>query len=197
VAQAGKRAEVVKSWNLPFIADDFVITVGDGSEFDTTREKLRELERSRLTIEPKPLSEDAKKEWEAARSTQVPIFDEKLSGMDKPPESVAILRDLLIECAVNAQNHFKRLENDDPEGWERLVKAKAAKGRDLRIQSLLNNKIPSEFLQEVMAEYKATALKVMATLDEEAAQILTNEAIVEWLLTCPLNFKRPSATNGN
>ena len=117
--------------------------------------------------------------------------------MDKPPESLAIIRDLLIECAVNAQNHFKRLENDDPEGWERLVKAKAAKGRDLRIQSLLNNKIPSEFLQEVMSEYKATALKVMSTLDEEAAQLLTNEAIVEWLLTCPLNFKRPIIPNGN
>lgn len=197
VQHAGKRQEVVKGWNLPFIADDFVITVGDGSEFDTTREKLRGLEKARLTIEPIPLSDEAKKEWEKSRSQQVPIFDEKLGNMDKPAAVVGHIRDQLIECAVNAQNAFKKLENDDPEGWEQLVKAKAAKGRELVLESALNNKIPTEFMKDVMADYKATTIKVMPALDDEAARILTNEAIVEWLLTCPLNFNFTVKTNDN
>lgn len=190
VQQAGRRAEEVKRWKLPFIADDFRITVSDGSEFDTTREKLRELEMARLAIEPVPLTDEAKKEWETLRAKEVPILDQKLGAMDRPADLVEQIRDQLIECAVVAQNAFKRLEKEDPDGWERLVKAKAAKGRELRTESLLNNKIPSEFLQKVINDYKAISLSVMPTLDDEAARILTNEAVVEWLLTCPLKFNR-------
>ncbi len=99
-----------------------------------------------------------------------------------------MLRNELIKRAVIAQNAFSRLKTEDPDGWEILVDAKAEKSSSLVIESTLNTAIPAVFIQKVINDYHSKVLKSMPSVTEEAARILTNEAVVEWLLTCPLQF---------
>ncbi len=188
VEQAGKRAGDVKSWNLPFIDDDFCITVSCGDEFDDVREEFRKLGQARINIKDVAPTTAEQQAWEESNAAQMPILDDKLNRSKSPKDAIKMLRNELIKRAVIAQNAFSRLKTEDPDGWEILVDAKAEKSSSLVIESTLNTAIPAVFIQKVINDYHSKVLKSMPSVTEEAARILTNEAVVEWLLTCPLQF---------
>lgn len=193
---AGVRAREVRSWNLPFIDGSFGITISCGSEFDAYRKACLEFGRSRIKIDlPTPTVEE-RREWERSNAVRMKVLDDKLNQTHSKPAVVQAVKDSLIKNAVKAQNSFARLENEDPDGWSTLVKVKAEKRDALELESALNTSVPTEYLKSVIASYKARALQEMPALDDQAADILANEAIVEWLFACPLNFEA-TASDGN
>ncbi|MES2738848.1 MAG: hypothetical protein V4672_21195 [Verrucomicrobiota bacterium] len=184
----GVRTGEVRSWDLSFIDKQFTITVGSGAEFDGVRDRCREFGRKRINILTEPPTDTEQKEWELANEPKMQLLDDKLGKSKRPRLAISAIRSALVRNAVIAQNAFNRIEKEDPEGWERLVKTKSEKRDALELESALNTAIPAEFITKVKAEYQARALEVMPALTEAAARILADEAIVEWLFACPLNF---------
>ena len=189
----GVRAQEVRSWNLPFIDANFGITISCGSEFDAYRQACLQFGRGRIKINlPAPTDED-RREWERSNAERMKVLDDKLNQTHHKPSVIQAVRTSLIQDAVKAQNSFAQLEKEDPEGWSTLVRVKAEKRDALELESALNTSVPADYLKTVMASYKARALQEMPALDDQAASILANEAIVEWLFACPLNFEATSS----
>lgn len=189
--QAGTRAAAVREWQLPFIDNDFTITVGHGAEFDGIRDECRAFGTGRIAIPSAPPTKAEQDDWETANAAQMQMLDDKLSRTKHPKQAIDAIRSAIIRNAVVAQNAFSRLEREDPDGWERLVKAKAQKRNALEFESGANTALPIDFLKKVKADYQAKVLQEMSSLSEDSALIIADEAIVEWLLSCPLNFYAP------
>lgn len=193
---AGVRAREVRSWSLPFIDGDFSITISCGSEFDAYRQACLQFGRGRIGINLPGPTDEERLEWERINAVRMRVLDDKLNQTHHKPSVIQTVKASLIRDAVKAQNSFARLEKEDPEGWSTLVKVKAEKRDALELESALNTSVPAEYLKTVIASYKARALQEMPALDDQAANILVNEAIVEWLFACPLNFEA-TAPDGN
>lgn len=184
-----KRTNVVVSWNLPFISDDFRIVVGYGAEFDDIARSLADrLGHKRIEFDSEIANPVAMIEWEEGRPSEIQELDQKLKKIQRPTQAVAHLRNELVRCAVIAQNSINAIRLEDPEGWEKVLSSKSEKAHSLRVESALTQLVPAEFFEKVMSAFTEKLIKTMPSLSEDSARILTNDAIVEWLMACPLDF---------
>jgi hypothetical protein len=190
VSHAGEtRTKEVTSWNLSFIAADFRIVVGYGAEFEGILKALGEqFGRKRIQLPSDQVDADVTSKWEAENAAEIPELDHKLSKTGRPPSALAGVKYELIRCAVIAQNSVDKIRLEDPEGWEKVLLAKSDKANALRQECALTDLVPAAFLTKVMTDYTETLKESMPTLSAEAARILSNHAIVEWLMACPLDF---------
>ncbi|MEO7099190.1 MAG: hypothetical protein ABI162_07490 [Luteolibacter sp.] len=190
IEHAGKkRTEVVASWNLPFIANDFRIVVGYGAEFDGIAKSLADrLGLKRILFDSEIACAITTSEWEEGKSSEIQGMDQKLRKIKRPAQAIAYLRAELVRCAVIAQNSINNIRLEDPEGWEKVLLAKSEKAFSLRQESALTNLLPAQFFESLMKDFTDKLMRIMPSLAEDSARILTNYAIVEWLMACPLDF---------
>ncbi len=188
---AKKRTEAIMAWKLPFIADDFRIVVGYGAEFEDIAKLLKNVGLKRINLDDSLADPEATEEWKLAHVGELSALDEKLDKTKRPRKAIEVVRSELIKCAVIAQNSVAKVRVEDPEGWASIIQAKAEKGRALKQESALTTLLPSQFLEQVMNDYRRKLSELMPSLGDDSALILANEAIIEWLIACPLNFYPP------
>jgi hypothetical protein len=184
----GKRTELVTSWKLPFVDDDFRIVVSYGAEFEDLAESLKTLGMKRIELDGASIEPIAADAWESANAEHLGTLDGKLGRTKRSLPARKIVRTELIKCAVIAQNSLNRIRNDDPESWETIIRSKTEKAESLKMESALTSQVPAQYLQSVMDDYRANLAEKVPSLSDEAARILANEAVVEWLMACPLDF---------
>uniref|UniRef100_UPI00404038AA hypothetical protein n=1 Tax=Streptomyces sp. DSM 41033 TaxID=3448655 RepID=UPI00404038AA len=186
VKHAQAKAQEVRGWNLPFIADDFAITIETDENYGCERDQIWAIPHQ--LIDNRPIGGVEIEKWQEQNK---PLFVEaqrKLGDLGLVDEGLsAVLRTLLGQY-LQGENMLTSLRNSFPDGWQAVARAKSAK------EDLLALEYPpgaAETLADVkaIAEELAKEICVAApTVDQLSARALAWSAVADWIFRCPLDF---------
>jgi hypothetical protein len=80
-----------------------------------------------------------------------------------------------------------KLEQELPEVYGRVIEYKVAREADLEAESYSTTKVPAEFFQTTLQDYRME-LRGVPGISPRAADTLAREAVSDWLLNCPMDF---------
>ena len=80
-----------------------------------------------------------------------------------------------------------RLEKELPEIYEKVIEYKVTREANLEAESYSTNKVPAEFFQSTLQDYRSE-LRTVPGISDRVADTLAREAVSDWLLNCPMDF---------
>lgn len=192
LVHAESKAVVVRRAGLAYVsADEFRIGVVTADYFAQERAMLGAAAAIRIHIPPPAVTATERDLIEAggsafldnlnAKSTKLP----SLSGDTVRQQ----FREAIMTYYVQGQVVLDRLRRDYPQVFEVIVQEKAARARQLEMESLLRTgQAGDRVTQEIQAIQQTIQLR-FPNISSETRTSLSMEALSDWLLTCPLNFR--------
>jgi hypothetical protein len=138
------------------------------------------------TVSPKRLAEwmEKKKNLELVANLQ---HKTELLAQGKTEEQKEILQARVVANYIGGNVVLGRLERELPETYAKVVDYKAGKEQNLEAESILANKVPAEFFNLTLRQYREEVAKVPG-IGPNSANTLAWEAVSDWVLRCPMRF---------
>ncbi len=184
-----KTAEVIAK-SLSYVDPAFQVVVLGEDSFVTEKQRL--LSQSFHAISAPVSSPDASKisVWAASNSNQVGILTGKIAKM--PTLADSVVRDEfcqeVMKWYIQGQDILDQLRNY-PLVFERARQLKTGKESFLASTTYLSNQSPNQLLLQVLNSFHELLSKELSQVSGDTAEALAHEAIADWLLRCPLDFK--------
>ena len=199
-----KKTELVKSWNLPFIDDDFTVVPLDykhiAAELETaynmldytTQENIAhkidiqvneidpsEIEEYKLDISNNTQTNNAQQKHKALFPKDGNDYTEKIvKRVDRTVGNLLIGDSILKEWEIFSQDQLER--------FNKLINVLEIKIEEVCEIPTTNN---SERYKEIKEIVQKQIDKDFASLSTATRMRLSERVIADWLLRCPLNFE--------
>lgn len=186
VKHAQAKAQEVLGWNLPFIADNFSITIETDDNYDCERDKIWSIPRQ--LIDDRPIDGSEIEKWQEQNKPLLVDAQRKLGGLRLVDEHLSAALRTLLGQYLQGENMLTSLRTSFPDGWQAVARAKSAK------EDLLALEYPpgaAETLADLksIAEELAKEISVAApTVDQLSARALAWSFVADWIFRCPLDF---------
>ncbi|WP_133053066.1 hypothetical protein [Mycolicibacter minnesotensis] len=186
VKHAQAKALEVRGWNLPFIADDFAITVETDENYDCERDQIWSIPRP--LIDDRPIGGVEIAKWQEQNNPLFLDAERKLRDLGLVGESLSAALRTLLSGYLKGENMLTSLRSSFPDGWQAVERVKSMK------EDLLALEYPpgaAETLGDVklIAEELAKEICMAApTVDQQSARALAWSAVADWVFRCPLDF---------
>ena len=191
-----KKTQNVLDKKLSYVSESFRIMVITDQYFETEINNLKTagiFDISPIDITSKDTSY-LDIPTEEQNSNLVHNLDKKINKLENlvtQEERNKFQKDMLDKY-LKGQNQLNLFFEKLPEIHAKLKNCKNAYEYALEARSSLNNKPSSEYLVQTFTEYSDKLSKTIPNLDILSIQILSWEAITDWLTRCPLDFKNKS-----
>jgi hypothetical protein len=143
---------------------------------------------------PDPVVEDQHVElFTEDKPELVQVMEEKLAVLAEasPGANVVILRDKLIRAFLAKEQVMEAL-TEYPETWESVERRRALRQEELEMESELSPDSPDRRVIDLVKTYKSELLTHVGGVREPDAQRLAWGQTGEWLMRCPLHFRKPA-----
>ncbi|MFZ0662382.1 MAG: hypothetical protein WAM66_06785 [Acidobacteriaceae bacterium] len=80
-----------------------------------------------------------------------------------------------------------QLEQELPETYGKVIDFKTQREADLEAESFSTNKVPSEFFESTLQQYRSELANIPG-ISPRTAATLAKEAVADWLFRCPMDF---------
>jgi hypothetical protein len=80
-----------------------------------------------------------------------------------------------------------RVERELPEIYEKVIEYKVAREANLEAESYSTRKVPAEFFESTLQDYRSE-LRTVPGISDRVADTLAREAVYDWLLNCRMDF---------
>jgi len=188
ISHAATKADEVRKAKLPYIAPGFAIHVITDDAFAVERESLIKASLAQLQIpfiatDPQKISA-----FQAAHNTLISNLERKLHVLlaANAPAKGAALKEQLIRHHLSGQAALQHIQTTYPDTYSAMLQHKRIREAYLETEHLLPG--ASKTLQAELQDYKNRLLKDIKGLSETQADVFAWEAVVDWLLRCPLDF---------
>lgn len=189
---ASTKQSEVRGAGLPYVTDDFAIDIIDERDLQVEKAGLLRQGLGQLDVTVPEPAAPAVSDWASANDTLVQRLDAKIGRMRGLSDSDrTTLRDEILRYHVRGQNVRKRLREAYLPLLESVDKAKHEKEAYLLGQSLLIKDEPSDIIEQTRQDYLSRLAWEVGALTAGTREALAWEAIADWLLRCPLNFREP------
>lgn len=189
IEHAAKKTKQVLDEDLPHAADTFRISILTQDDFAVEAQSLANVNLWRFDSAAPSVSPEKLAEWIEQRSNigLVANVRQKATRLTegKPIEQRERLQARIIANYIGGNVVLGKLERDLPETYAKVIDYKAGKEANLEAESAITNKVPSEFFEATLQEYRAELTKVPG-IGPNAANTLAWEAISDWVLRCPM-----------
>ena len=187
ISHAHSKAADVRTWGLPFIADEFSIVIETDDDYANEREAVHALPAG--IIESVRPTVDDQAAWGAAN---VDLRTTALSKLERVTPSSST-RDAVMAALtgqyLQGENALERLKNVVPETHRGILAAKAHR-EDLLVLEHPPEANASHGALAVIARELAERLHAdFPTLSSQLAETLAWSAVADWLMRCPLDFE--------
>lgn len=192
VAYAAKRAEAVCGYDLDFIADRFEIRIKTPEDYPTELAAAMR-DGAATALVPEPVVEDEHVElFSEEKPELVRVMDEKLAVLAQasPGADVVVLRDRLIRAFLAKEQVMEALR-EYPETWEGVERRRALRQEDLELESELSPDSPDRRVMQLVQNYRDDLIAHGGGVREADARRLAWGQAGEWLMRCPLRFRKP------
>lgn len=187
---AENKAEEIRELCLPHVKEDFFITVEIEDYFAVELAQIYGSRLPKLLIEPEAPFKDTCENYIDCNNELINNLERKIKLMF-PFRSFELKEKLKINFInryINGQNVLDKLNFTYPELYSKATKIKDNREDFLEIESMLSISKPSDFLYTTIDKYTNELSEELQGLDSHTIEILTYEAISDWLLRCPLDF---------
>ena len=191
------KRDLVKSWKLPFIDDDFEVLVHEAEDYALEIGEYFNFLGKKMSLSPSKddTSDEKLVQW---RNTEIDLVQNAIEKNEVRIKSlhnngveskVNWLTNETVKYYLNGESMLRKWAATQPDNHQRFTELLASVEDELRERCLLNVVEPNKFVSEISGYIESKIRTSFAHLDESSIVRLKNYSISFWLLRCPLYFE--------
>ena len=189
---ARKKETAVRVRNLRHTTKDFRIAVITGKEFEVEEQLLTRIDLHKFDVSAPATPPASITRWMVGKTNLqlVANLSRKAtvigSGRSEPQKKRFLTR--MVENYIGGNVVLGQLQQEHPEVYEKVMERKFDREGALEMESFSTTKIPAQFFESTLNQYKSE-LTTVAGISTRVADLLAREAVSDWLLRCPMEFE--------
>jgi hypothetical protein len=189
---SSNKTEEILQKKLPYVSDDFKIMIINETYFEKEIRELTTL--GILELDPNLLNISIEPEeiqlWSDGNSELFNKLENKSKKIDKLVENNKTEEFNKNICLgyLKGQQFLSEFNKKYPELYVKIQVCKKNYEDNLILQSLLNVNSSNSHIKATLNEYSNQLEKEVPHLSPSCITILTNEALADWLMRCPLEI---------
>lgn len=188
-----KRQEILKL-NLPFIDPTFQVLIHDIDNFAREIPIALNSENNKLLIDKEKLDGKTIVKWkdeeidlvENALRKHSKRFPKDTSGVDK---KINTLTDATIESFLDLNTILMRWRSAHPDDYEKYLMLISQIEKDVQEMCMFPSSDNNELYKQLRTLVRERLNSNFGYLNDITIESLTNGAVADWLLRCPLDFE--------
>lgn len=190
VLYAREMAEEVRSWDLPFIANDFEAFVSTADGFPQAKLTVTDPRLPpRTTAHAKPADGDVadlkERDTEFVRRMGEKI--EKLLVGKSAIEKTAYV-DELLDWHLRSSNYLENLQKTFPSQWEEIDSLIQITAASIRTEGMIDDSPPKKRLSSTRRDFAETLERDSSFMSADVREAVSWGCVAKWLGECPLDF---------
>lgn len=186
VQHATRKAEEVRSWDLPFISEDFRIVVVTDDYYAQERSSVFAIPTP--LVEVSSVADEHVAIWRADNESLASTAADKLRAVGIEEDALDNYLSSLLAEYLEGENALQRLREKFPDVWQQLSLVKSTKERRLAIQHPPTNQADLSIVKAVVQELAGEMLREAPSIGDALAEGIAWSAVADWLMRCPLNL---------
>lgn len=186
VMHAQMKASEVRGWNLPFIGNDFAITVETDDNYAQERDALT-LVPTHLVVPP-VVRDHSITEWARENATLVGAARVKLSNIGIQGAALNAYLEELSKQFLLGENALTILRSKYPSSWSAVSTLKSDKENMLTLEYPPGSTTSGVDVRNIVKEVSAEILRDVPSISPKLAHTLAWSIVADWILRCPLDF---------
>ena len=190
VIHAKKKTEEVVQANLPYIASNFRVCVEDENAFLVERDEILRIGEGKFKFNILSPTDHDIEDWTQANSSLVEVIDDKLSRLPTltTKQKRQEFRNEIIKLFIKGQNTLEDLRQY-PLFYENVIHIKSHRESLLAVESMTSPRNGLEFLNLSLEKFQEDIKTQVRSLPSTTVEILKWEAVADWIIRCPLDFR--------
>jgi hypothetical protein len=188
---ATAKTSEVRTLKLKHADNDFRISVLTADDFAVEAQLLARIDLYKFDPQTPSVSTESLSTWMAgtANLDLVKNLARKaaLIGSGKSEQSRSRFQGRMAANYIGGNIVLGQLEQELPETYGKVIDFKVQREADLEAESFSTNKVPSEFFESTLRQYRSELVNIPG-ISPRIAATLANEAVADWLFRCPMDF---------
>jgi len=187
IIHANKKTAEIKKANLPYVAEDFEVTICDETDFAVERKQLIAVETNAISITVDS-ADNQVEDWAEENDKLIEVVDEKVSKLKslKTVDQRTEFRNKVIRWYIDGQDILDALKSNSPETYQAVINVKSRREKYLVASSLAST--PADQFKAAIAELQESLREDAKQLSKGSSEDLAYEAVADWMIRCPLDF---------
>lgn len=184
------KTEQVKTYALPYVANDFEVLVHDLKSFDAVSRQHRALQRRSIALPSKPPTHHEINEWADASNPLVSNLSRKLGkrvGVHDRVELEEAVRDA-IGWFLERENALETLRQNAPELHEAIFGVISRYSSRLSFCGPPPHGTPHDILRTQFDSLTVELRERVPNFSPDSAEKMIRGTVADLLLRCPLDF---------
>ena len=191
INHATKKAQELAALDLSHVASQFRITILTQDDFAVEAQLLANVNLIKFDVPVPQVAPKKLAEW-MEQKTNLELVDNlhrkaEVLARGKSREQKELLQARIVANYIGGNVVLGRLERELPETYAKIANYKAGKEANLEAESVITNKVPAEFFDQTLQQYRKE-LAAVPGIGPAAANTLAWEAVSDWVLRCPMRF---------
>ncbi|MEU0155499.1 hypothetical protein [Micromonospora fulviviridis] len=188
ISHANKRAELVKSWNLPFIEPDFVIGIKTPTDYPAELSAALADRAAEALIPAAAVDDDSVDRFHHETPGLVTVLDEKLSVMQGVVRDIPALRRRFVRSFLRKEALMHSLKAW-PHTWEAVERRRIARQEEIEFDNDLSSDPAQRRVRDLIHQYREELLSFAGGLRYDDANVIAYGQVGGWLMECPLELR--------
>lgn len=186
VAHAATKADEVRSWGLPFIADDFCIVVVTDDYYAAEREAIAAIPEQ--LVQPDEIGGPEVQDWQVQNEPLVAGAVGKLRGVGLDGAALETYVEALLTQYLEGENALEKLRARYPEHWQTVSLLKSGKEKRLALEYPETSAGDAALIIRVTTDLAAEVRRDAPAVSQSLAEKIAWAAVADWLMRCPLRL---------
>jgi hypothetical protein len=182
---AKTKEQLVKEHTPKHIAEDFRIAILTEEDFATEVQQLANVDLYRFDLVAPAVAADELDRWMAdtEKLELVANLSRKatLIGGGKSEEKKQKFQARMVAHYISGNILLGKLQQEQPETYGRIIEYKVAREINLEAEAYSTTKIPAEFLDATLQQYRSELLTIPG-ISPRVAESFAHEAVSDWLV---------------
>lgn len=191
VAYAVDQSAIVRGWGMRFVAAGFSVHIKTLQDYPAELAAALRDDAAMARVPHPSVGEEDVSLFPAEQPELVTALDAKL--LDLQPDGVAsgsvTLRDFFVKAFL-AKEHVMSALEEWPQVWDSVERRRQSRQESLELESHLSSEPANSRVLALRADYQADLSTNVGGLSDTDAQIIALGQVAEWLMRCPLRFRR-------
>jgi hypothetical protein len=188
---AKTKEAMVRESRPAHAAEDFRIAILTEEDFATEAQLLANIDLYRFDVAAPCVSPEALASWMEDRSKLALVANlsrkAALTGAAKSKDARERFQARTVVRYISGRTLLGQLQQELPETYEKVIEYKVAREESLEAECYSTTKVPAEFFESTLQQYRAE-LRGVPGISPRVADSLAHEAVSDWLLRCPMEF---------
>jgi hypothetical protein len=187
VIHAQTKAAEVRSWDLPFISDNFAITIETDEHYAAERNAVCSVPAQLIDdgmIEPAVLED-----WRGANAPLLSDAHRKLTALGLEGQALSAYLDRLLTEHLRGENMLSSLRAKYPDSWYSVAQVQSEKENLLAVEYPPGSAGCAGDVKAIADELMTEIIKAAPPVPHLSARLLAWAFVAGWILHCPLDFE--------